>query len=490
MRRSIRIKLFIGVNGLIIFFVLFSWILNTKYLGSYYIDKKKHTLVETYDLIDRTYKGDPYEISLELEKLDRAGGLSVMILGQDYSMIYDSRVSRVLMDRDPRRRIFTDIPFVSQKIKDIPQGKYLIETSKDPRLNTNFLSLLSVLNNGDILLLSTPLAAIKESAGIANDFFLLIGILTIAIGSFVVYMASRKFTSPILELNDIAQRMSKLDFSKKYNVRSKDEIGELGVSINSLSYQLDKSISELREANKKLTEDIEKERKIDEMRKEFISNVSHELKTPLTLIQGYTEGLKVNVNDDEESKDFYCDVIVDEANKMSKLIKDLLDLSQIDSGYFKLERCTFDISYLVDHVLNKFDPMFREKNIDIQVDKSGDFDVDGDIVRIEQVLFNYINNAINHTDDKRVIRIGINENGSKVRVTVYNSGKHIPEDSLDKIWISFYKVDKARTRGYGGTGLGLSIVRAIQELHNNIYGVNNIEDGVEFWFELDKTKNI
>jgi len=486
MRRSIRIKLFIGVIGLIIFFVLFSWVLNTNYLVSYYEDKKKNILVEAYNLIDRTYKGDPDEISLELEKLDRTSGLSIVIISRDYSMIYDSRVSRLIMERDLRRRIYIDMPLVIPKIMDIPRGKYIIETARDPRLNTNFLNLFSVLNNGDILIISTPLAAIKESADIANDFFLITGILTIVIGSIVVYILSRKFTSPILELNDIAQRMSKLDFSKKYNVRSKDEIGELGNSINSLSDQLDKSITELREANKKLTQDIERERKIDEMRKEFISNVSHELKTPITLIQGYAEGLKLNVNDDEESKNFYCDVIVDEANKMNKLIKDLLDLSQIDSGNFKLERCTFDISSLIHHVLNKFDPIFKEKNIDVQVDRNGDFDVNGDIVRIEQVLFNYINNAINHIDDKKIIRIGIIERCNKVRVTVYNSGKHIPEEFLDKIWISFYKVDKARTRSYGGTGLGLSIVRAIQELHNNSYGVNNVEDGVEFWFELDR----
>jgi signal transduction histidine kinase len=284
--------------------------------------------------------------------------------------------------------------------------------------------------------------------------------------------------------------MAKLDFSQKYKIETRDEIGDLGKSINSLSNQLDKSITELTEANAKLLKDIEHERRIDEMRKEFVSSVSHELKTPIALIQGYAEGLKENIIEDEESKNYYCYVIADEASKMNKMVRELLDLSQIESGYFILERQVVDISMLVEQVLNKFEPILKEKQICLSGARQREVMVNGDIFRIEQVMVNYLNNAINHIDQQKEIAVNIHPVDDKVRISVFNTGKPIPDESLDKVFISFYKVDKARTRSYGGTGLGLSVVRAIQEQHNNAYGVINRDNGVEFWFDVDRADNI
>ncbi|MDD4262420.1 MAG: HAMP domain-containing sensor histidine kinase, partial [Syntrophaceticus schinkii] len=242
----------------------------------------------------------------------------------------------------------------------------------------------------------------------------------------------------------------------------------------------------LTEANKKLRADIEQERRIDKMRKEFINNVSHELKTPIALIQGYAEGLKLNINEDEENKNYYCDVIMDEAGKMNRLVKDLLDLSQIESGSFKLDKTSFNISSLIESVLDKYRPVLFEKGIKVELDIPEYLTVNGDAGRIEQVLVNYLINAINHVDDKKEIKIQAVILNEKVKISVCNSGENIPDESLDKIWTSFYKVDKARTRSYGGTGLGLSVVKAIQELHGNSCGMENLEDGVLFWFEVDR----
>jgi signal transduction histidine kinase len=221
------------------------------------------------------------------------------------------------------------------------------------------------------------------------------------------------------------------------------------------------------------------------MRKEFVYSVSHELKTPIALIRGYAEGLKININKDEENKDYYCDVIMDETIKMNKIVKQLLELSYLESGTVYLEREDFHIMELVGSFMKKNTMLIREKNIQVLVDSEEDILVNADYDRAEQVLFNYINNAVNHVDIKRIIRIRVEKIYNKARITVFNSGSHIPADSLEKIWMSFYKVDKARTREYGGTGLGLSIVRAIQEAHRNNCGVCNVENGVEFWFELD-----
>ena len=477
MKMSIRTRLFLAITGLIVFFVAFSVFMNSQYLDKFYILKKKHALIESKDMIVKLYNGNPENISLALENLERNRGMNISFVGPDDEMKYNS--SFRIFNPEFRRRV-ERLPLsypVQEKLQYLSKGEFIIDVSTDPRLKTEFLILASRLNNGDLLIMNSPLAAINESTAVANRFFLFTGLITIILGGIAVFLYANRFTKPILDLNIIAQEMSKLDFSKKYPIQSDDEVGQLGKSINSLSDQLDKAISELKA-------DIERERKIDKMRKEFISNVSHELKTPIALIQGYAEGLKLNVNDDEENKNLYCDVIMDESDKMNRLVKDLLDLSQIESGYFKLEKTVFDLSSLIDKVLEKYRPILMEKGITVSVENGENLNVHGDYVRIEQVLVNYLNNAINHVDDNQTIDIGVKSGHDKVRVSVYNSGKNIPEDSLDKIWTSFYKVDKARTRAYGGTGLGLSVVRSVMELHGNDFGVENQNNGVAFWFEV------
>lgn len=493
MKISIRTRLFIAVSLLIVFFVAFSWLMNSSYLEKYYVYQNKRQLLLTSENIDKIYNGNVEDLSLEIEKLERISGLNILILNEKLAMKYYSlgtdNTGLAGVDSLQRKRIRKPdplIPLVTAYLSELQSGNKVVAVSQDPTLQIGLLNVVSRLNNGDYLLLSTPLVSLQESAAIANRFFLFTGLLTILIGCLAVYIFARRFTRPILELNAIAQKMSELDFTQKYASKSQDELGELGDSINSLSNQLDKSISELQGANQKLQEDIEHERRIDEMRKQFISNVSHELKTPIALIQGYAEGLKVNVVEDEASKNFYCDVITDEAAKMNEMVRKLLDLSQVESGYFSLEKQDFDLSQLVQQVLSKYEPIFREKEISLTGERGENILVNGDILRIEQVLVNYLSNAINHIVDPKELRVSMQKLDEKVRIAIFNTGKPIPEESLDKIFTSFYKVDKARTRAYGGTGLGLSIVKAIMDLHHNAFGVVSRNDGVEFWFEMDK----
>jgi signal transduction histidine kinase len=497
MKISIRNRLFITISFLITFFVIASWVMNSNYLEKYYISQNKRNLLDIAERIDHMYNGNPEDISLELQKLERTSGLNIIIWDKNYNIKYRPRgIDKAIPSKnehfapDPFRGPERGLSLIIQYKQRILSGEKVLAVSQDPKLNSEFINVVSLLHNGDYLMVNTPLIAIHASAAIANRFFLFTGLLTILIGSIAVYFFAKRFTQPILELNKIAQKMAKLDFSQKYQIETRDEIGDLGKSINSLSDQLDESITELTEANAKLLKDIEHERRIDEMRKEFVSSVSHELKTPIALIQGYAEGLKENIIEDEESKNYYCYVIADEASKMNKMVRELLDLSQIESGYFILERQVFDISMLVEQVLNKFEPILKEKQICLSGTRQREVMVNGDIFRIEQVMVNYLNNAINHIDQQKEIAVNIHPVDDKVRISVFNTGKPIPDESLDKVFISFYKVDKARTRSYGGTGLGLSVVRAIQEQHNNAYGVINRDNGVEFWFDVDRADNI
>ena len=203
------------------------------------------------------------------------------------------------------------------------------------------------------------------------------------------------------------------------------------------------------------------------------------------MIQGYAEGLKLNVNEDEENRNFYCDVITDEAARMNRLVTQLLSLARTESGNAIPEIICFDIAEMACRVLRKSRLVLEERGIDASIEGEEHSLVSADYDMIEQVLTNYITNAIDHTsgDNKLIVRI---DNGSdKVRVSVFNSGDPIPPESIDSIWTSFYKTDKARTREHGGTGLGLSIVKAIQDAHGNAYGAANVEGGVEFWFDVD-----
>jgi two-component system sensor histidine kinase VanS len=491
MKLSVRLRLFAMMSGLIIFFIVLSWVCNARLMGKFYFNNKKNTLVKTYHVIDAIYHGDIEKIALQLEKIENDQGLLITIINTDYTVLYDSWFK----DKTPRPKPPNHAPpknprspevFLRSNAKELKADRMIIKVFTDLRINADLVFLGAVLKNGDNLLLRTSIAAIKENVAIANRFLFITGLFTILIGSLLVFILTGRFTRPILDLKEIAQKMARLDFSKKYSGNFQDEIGELGQSINSLSEQLEISISALTKANRKLQADIERERQIDEMRKSFISNVSHELKTPIALIQGYAEGLKVNVIDDAASKNFYCDVIMDEAAKMNRLVKQLLELAKLESGSLPLERENFDLGKLLEQVLKRNQLLFKETQARLETDLAATIYVNGDIDLIEQVVNNYLSNALNHVSGAKLIRVSSELNGTKLRIKVFNSGTPIPEESLAKIWSSFYKVDKARTREYGGSGLGLSIVRAIQEAHGNAYGVSNVAGGVEFWAEFDR----
>ena len=221
------------------------------------------------------------------------------------------------------------------------------------------------------------------------------------------------------------------------------------------------------------------------MRKEFLSNVSHELKTPIALIQGYAEGLKEGINDDAESRDFYCDVIMDEAAKMNTMVKKLLTLNQLEFGNEVVAMERFDITALIKNYIASSEILLRQKEITVRMEDYGAIYVWGDEFRVEEVFMNYFSNAINYAQGEKVIDVKILQEEDTVKVSVFNTGNPIPEESLEHLWEKFYKVDKARTREYGGSGIGLSIVKAIMESLNQQYGVVNYENGVEFWFTLD-----
>lgn len=500
MKMSIRTRLFLSLSLMILFFAVIGWTLTHFGLEKYYIWQKKSSLINYARQVNEIYQGNPEDISSELEQIGNSLGAGMVIIDEDGQVQYSSfgRIVRQKMyDRRPdmpqhdnkgeeRQRIPRQPPSLVEKTRENIDAQTTIITQQDLGQKFDFIILVYKLDSGDKLIIRQPLAAVAENAVYAGNFVFFTGLLTILLGFIWSFFYTGKFTRPLIKLNHIAQRMSRLDFSQKADIRMHDEIGELSDSINSMSTKLDAAITELNQKNQQLQADVEKERRLDKMRRDFVSNVSHELKTPLALILGYTEGLRENVAQDAAAKGFYCEVITDEAQKMDRLVKDLLDLSQMESGYFKLDKMEFDLSALLDYIASKYQPIITAKKINLSVEKQPELMAYADMLRIEQVVANMLNNAIDHAEGDKSVVVAAEEQNDKIRVSVYNAGKRIPDEVISNLWTSFYKADKARTRSLGGHGLGLSIVRAIQEAHGNAYGVQNEADGVTFWFNVDK----
>ena len=350
----------------------------------------------------------------------------------------------------------------------------------------DYVECWGVFDNGNYFLIRSPLESIRESAAISNKFYFFVGALIIIASGIVIWIVTGRITKPISELTELSRKMSDLNFEAKYESHAGNEIDVLGDNFNRMSGQLETTISELKSANNKLQKDIADKVKIDEMRKEFLDNVSHELKTPIALVQGYAEGLKEGINDDPESMEFYCDVIMDEASKMNKLVKNLLTLNHLESGRDEIVMERFDLTALIQGVLSTMDIMIQQKEAKIIFEEKKPVYVWADEFKTEEVVTNYVSNALNHLEGEHEIEIKILKEESTVKVTVFNTGTPIPEEDIPKLWNKFFKVDKARTREYGGSGIGLSIVKAIMEGMNQKYGVVNFDNGVEFWFTLDR----
>ncbi|MGN0328329.1 MAG: ATP-binding protein [Lachnospira sp.] len=365
--------------------------------------------------------------------------------------------------------------------------KYTLQKVYDSRLLDDYLELWGTLDNGKSILIRTPIQGIKDNVHISNRLITYVGGATILLGIVAAVILSTYISRPIKQLSSIAERMSEMDFEAKYQGSDKGEIGLLGTSMNNMSRKLEENISRLKAANLELQRDIDKRDKQEQMRTDFLSNVSHELKTPIALIQGYAEGLKEGITDDPESMDFYCDVIIDEANKMNNMVKRLLTLNQIEFGNDELIMERFDIKELVKSVVNANELRASQKGISITYhtdDKP--LYVWADEYKVEEVITNYISNAINHCSRENIIEVRVGKiDEDNVRVSVFNTGDNIPSEDIEHIWEKFYKVDKARTREYGGNGIGLSIVKAIMDSMGKSCGVENLENGVVFWFDLD-----
>lgn len=486
--KSVQSRLFLSLCIVVCLIIVFLIIVNSFILESFYLYSKINSLEGVYNQIN-SYTSKVYNIAEfeeQLEKISINNNFDIIVKTSDNITIYSTTKDYIGMLKE-----FGKITPYNNKDYYVEENEnYSIKSVQDTTTSINYILLSGTLDNGYSLYIRMSIPSIRESVRISNRFLYTIAIFVILIGGVVVSYISRRFTKPIQELNDIARKMSNLDFSHKYKETNQgDEIDELGRSINSLSTKLETTITQLKTTNRELERDIEQKSRLEEMRSTFISDVSHELKTPIALIQGYSEGLLENVNTDEESRKFYAEVILDESNKMDKLVKQLLELMKLENEMRVFDNKQFNIVELEKEILRKTDVMLKEKDAEVIFNGEEEIKVIADSFYIDQVITNYVTNAIKHVQEingEKYISIENEIKDDVIRVKIFNTGKQIDEENLDRIWKRFYKGDESRNREDGGTGIGLSLVRAIMNNYGNDFGAINKENGVEFYFELPR----
>lgn len=460
------------------------------------------TIQETYNiniaLMDKD--NNIYSLYLDNQRFDKrliSYLFSNKFTNNDLDVLYENENMKIcLYNRErilPRPKSNSNITSDENATSNKKRSNVIIQGSTY-FTNSSYIEAFGFLEDKETAYLMTiPYNSIKESVSVFNKYMVLISIVVIFLGGVAIYFFSNRYTRPIIQMSYVAKKMSNLEFNEKFTDITDDEIGVLGEAINDLSDKLENNIKELKNANLQLKKDIEQREQLDIMRQEFVANVSHELKTPIALIQGYAESMQIGVVDNKEDRDFYLNVIIDEAYKMNHLVRQLLDLSAIERGGELIEISRINLKEAVKVVVDSLKVKFDEKGIVPKIDIIDNTFIWADDFKVEEVIRNFVTNAINHCDENKLIIIGsdpIKDKKDYERFYVYNSGKGLSEEDLTKVWDKFYKVDKARTREYGGSGLGLSIVKAIAKEHNTVCGCENVKEnfkfknGIKFYFDF------
>ena len=484
MARKLWIRIFAALGVILAAFALLLLVANGTFLNRYYVWQERQQMVNMAKDLNKMNFVDE-ETLTALSKIELQRNYVITVFDEAGNLVFPNARTTII-GRGGVVSSVVDISRLRSRLIDVGEPQRINEhmvfaTGTDVRSGGEVYIIGTTLDNDFYAEITTPVTSIEQSAKIANQFILFALCIGLLLALLWAVWYARRFARPISDMNEITKGMAALDFHRRLIPRSRDEIGQLGHSINALSDTLDTTLKDLSDKNERLKGEIERERALDAMRKGFVANVSHELKTPISIIQGYAEGLKLGLTD---NTDEYCDVIIEESNRMNRLVLDLIELSKYESGGMTLEKTEFRLRTLIDGVLTKLEPRFSAAGITPENWVPDTFCITADPLRIEQVLTNYLNNALSHVGAGKTIRVTGQQQERMVQIYVYNSDSHVADEDIEQIWQSFYRGDKSHSRQEGRYGLGLSIVQAIMALHGGQCGVQNTEDGVIFEFGL------
>jgi signal transduction histidine kinase len=490
-KNSLKNKLFTVLLLLLVFNVILSNILGSTSFEKLYTADKIDSLKKGSDVIKTSYAADDLNKIINTIKDHEIQNMTICIFelnintGQGNIEYFSRQKYFTLNPFDKEILFLIDRMYNENAFDALNTNKYYVINDENNRFDNNITVLSNIVDN-KYLLIQTPIKFIKDISDLSLRYTLYISIFTFLIGAIIIYFIADRATKPIREIQKVADKISNLDFSYKCNMTTGDEVGLLSESINNMSEKLQDNISQLMIANERLKDDLVRQEKTDKMRKQFIANVSHDFKTPLTLIISYSEALLDIKDMDKSTKEEYLNIIIDEGNKMSLFVQELLKLSQLESGIIKLEKTNFGINEIIIDTINKNKIISASKNLITEVNICNDSIVFADYNRIEQVFQNLYENAIKYTSKDGNIKVETADKENKCIIKIYNSGKNLSDDDLENLFISFYRTDKSR-KNMGSYGIGLAIVKVIMDMHGENYGVRNVDKGIEFWFELERS---
>ena len=443
--------------------------------------------------IENAYTDPELDFFTEMDSIERNNVISVEIYSAHGDFVYSSSYKGE-QSRPPYNQYSKILPEsikknyeVVQNLGEVSSNTFNISRDTASSRNTEYLVGSWKTEAGLTIKIFSAKTVVDSNAKLAVAFVALVAVIVSVIGYFVISVVIRRTMRPLADMSEVTRNMSALDFSEKCETGTTTEIALLADSINEMSVSLESALNDLRQKNEKLTDDIEKEKTIDRLRQTFISGVSHELKTPIAIIQGYSEGLKVFLESDPETARKYCDTIINETERMNYLVMKLLDIIKYESGEYKLNYETFSIYGIIEDWFVRNNTILSEKGITAVNNIDKEIKGFGDLFILTTVVNNYISNAVAHVQNEMRIEASAEEiDADRYRISIFNTGAPIDAKDIDHIWTSFYRADKAMSRAEGRYGLGLATVASIQKLHEQEYGVINREDGVEFWFDVKK----
>lgn len=487
-KHTLTFQFMVIIWGVIALSMVFCGIVISHFSERYYQYIQVQVLEDAFENLDHASRDgllDDEDYRMEIDKLTDRKNISMIIYDEAGKPSYTSQSNVDTMVRRYFDLLMSNGLDAEDAVIKRSNG-YVILSQHDNRIDADYMTMFGSLYSGENVLMSVSLDSISDMAQVFNKYMIVIGLIVVALSGIVVFYVSRSVSIPITRLTEISRRMSNLEFDAKYESDGMgNEIDELGSHMNKMSEKLEKTIGELKDANVKLQEDLDRRQEVEKRRTEFLSGISHELKTPIAIIQGYAEGLEDCVNDDDESREYYCQVIMDEAKKMNHIVQEMLDLTHLEYGQDFVNMSRFNVIELLYGLVNASDILLESEGIKVRLPEQTEMYVWADEGLVEKVVDNYLSNAIHYCKNEKEIEITCSKDAGVVKVNIFNSGENISEENLERIWEKFYKVDKARTREYGGSGMGLSVVKAIMEVLGQKYGVYNTDKGVVFWFELE-----
>jgi signal transduction histidine kinase len=466
MKISIRTKLFAILFCLVVVLVFFGILVNGVFLERYYVAQNRAIMVELYQSVVSEIEQNPEGLIDFLYEIDRNNGVSVTLADANKEVTYSSNT----------RKTNAESSHISKEIEDMLASNPPLKRNswtytvaeKDGPLPR--VVLVAKTEQGLYIILTKTMKGIRESVSIANRFYLFTGLLMMFLGSVATLFFSRVITSPLVEMSKVSRNIAHLDFDKRVEIRSQDEIGALGESINNIADQLSMNIEHFQM-------DIER-------RKRLVRDLTHELKTPLAVVKGYAEGLLYGVASTEEKRMDYCQIIVSECDRMDEMVRELLDLSRLEEGQGVLVKTTFPAVNLAKSLEQRFSKALQDKQLQLVVRCPGEVVFFADYDLLQRSVDNYFTNAIKYARKGSTLRLTIANVEGGTRLEVFNSGPSLSEADLKKIWDVFYMVDSARSRSQGSHGVGLAIVRSIITAHGGQVEVCNKDDGVCFSFTI------